>query len=46
MRVFSVIYLMTLTVFADTLFPYSAIGLGVWIILAATLLYIQEKLSD
>lgn len=45
MQTFSVVYLATCVALADILFPYSAIALALWIVVAASVLAIQKKLS-
>jgi hypothetical protein len=45
MKMFSIAYLATFVALADILFPYSAVALALWVIVAASVLTIQEKLS-
>lgn len=45
MKIFSIAYLALFIAFADVLFPYSAIALALWVIVAVGILAIQEKLS-
>ena len=46
MKMFSIAYLALFIAFADVLFPYSAVALALWVVVAVGILTIQEKLSE
>jgi hypothetical protein len=46
MKMFSIAYLATFVALADIIFPYSAVALALWVVVAVGILAIQEKISE
>jgi hypothetical protein len=46
MKVFAIAYLATFVALADVLFPYSAVALALWVVVAVVVMAIQRKLSS
>jgi len=45
MKTFSLIWLGTCVAFADALFPYTALALAGWLVVAVGVLAVQKKIS-